>query len=68
MSFKLKAVNIKRVVLGDVTPCGLRHAYQRCGATLHNPPPPMYRTKYEGGGIPKCQVFTAFMLRIPVVR
>ena len=36
MSFKVIAVNIKRVVLGDVTPCGLRKAYQRCGAILHH--------------------------------
>jgi hypothetical protein len=50
------AVNIKRVVLDDVTSCGLRQAYQRCGPNL------------KAVSFPECQVLTAFMSRISFVQ
>ena len=62
MSFKVMVVNIKRVVLGDVTQCGLRQAYQRCGATLH--PPPIYRATFEGSAYPQVSGFHSVYVEV----
>jgi hypothetical protein len=48
------ALNIKRVVLGDVTPCGLETGLP---ALWSNIAPPSNRAKFEGGKFPRMSGF-----------